>query len=259
MKRPEKLPAKLGGVLLSALLLAAAAAAGLYLTRAMAEYEDARQQHELGVYEMNAVSLGNHAEDDTGERMERVQEAFAYSFNLEKGLNLDAAEAAGYGEAFFAGLRQAGMIQDAAVLYASYVPQLKAQKDGRTMIVWQAHIEAVWEDGAEYRRYAIDQVMDDTTGAVLAFSIYCEYAGLVWENAWNGMECRQVAESVAEMVRQHNGFASVRVVEEEMRVQPDVDSAYYFQKYTARFTDRAGAVYEIAITVAPYNLTFNIL
>ena len=255
MKLPEKLPAKLGGVLLSALLLAAAAAAGLYLPRAMTEYEDARQQHELGVYEMNAVSLGNHAEDDTGERMERIREDFPYSFPLEKGLNLDAADAAGYGESFLAGLRQDKILPDSEVAHYEYIPQLKAREDGSTMIVWETHTEAV--SRADGRFYMIDLTIDDTTGAVLSFSVYCQFAGLAGSDQWNGSSPLQLAEAIAERIRQQNGFA--QIYEEEAEPAHAPHYSYYFYRYRVCLTDQAGESYEFPLTVEPYNLTFNLL
>lgn len=257
MKLPEKLPAKLGGVLLSALLLAAAAAAGLYLPRAMAEYEDARQQHELGIYEMNAVSLGNHAEDDTGERMERIREDFRYSFPLEKGLNLDAADAAGYGESFLAGLRQDKILPDSEVAHYEYIPQLKAREDGSTMIVWETHTEAV--SRADGRFYMIDLTIDDTTGAVLSFSGYCQFAGLAGSDQWNGSGPLQLSKALAERIRQQNGFAAAQIYEEETEPAYAPHYSYYFYRYRVCLTDQAGESYEFPLTVEPYNLTFNLL
>ena len=87
---------RLFGALSALLLLAAAVAVGTFLPQAIVRYEDAQRQRELGVYEMEPISLGGHKDENIAERMQWIDEnAFVHSFELTQGLNLKSEEACG--------------------------------------------------------------------------------------------------------------------------------------------------------------------
>ena len=247
-----KLSARVRGGLLALLLLAAAAAAGMYLPRLMAGYEDTRRRDEIGVYEMDTVNLAYRLED-IGERMERIHEDFAFAFDLEKGMNLDTDEVDAYVEELLVRLQECGILREIHDSYRDYTPQLRAQKDGNTMIIWEVHVET-YERGDDAQISVLNLVLDDTTGAILTFSLYREYAGRAEIDGWNGTEVELLIQRLAELIRDENDFAAVEVLPGDNHV---AEPFYFFQNYRARLTDRKDRVYEMQMAIDSYTLTFN--
>lgn len=248
-----KLAARLRGCVSAALLLSCAAAAGLYLPRALAEYEDARRQHELGVYEMDTVSLGYQAEGDIGERMEFINQGYDYRFDLEKGLSLTEADVQGVGASFVEKLRRSGILaEDIETIYNWHSPVLIGRKDGATMVLWQCNME-VKRPESDYLFGNISYSVDDATGGMLSFTIFTY--GYDGETLAEQSEAarREQAERLAETLRECNGLMSADVVQEE----PQQSFASYGSIYVLRFVDRAGQTYDLKLVINDRNIFFN--
>ena len=129
---------RLFGALSALLLLAAAVAVGTFLPQAIVRYEDAQRQRELGVYEMEPISLGGHKDENIAERMQWIDEnAFVHSFELTQGLNLKSEEACGYAETWYDRMAALGLFDAGSLQNSSCTPFLLAKDDGTTIILWE--------------------------------------------------------------------------------------------------------------------------
>ena len=167
---------RLFGALSALLLLAAAVAVGTFLPQAIVRYEDAQRQRELGVYEMEPISLGGHKDENIAERMQWIDEyAFVHSFELTQGLNLKSEEACGYAETWYDRMAALGLFDAGSLQNSSCTPFLLAKDDGTTIILWEtdARNQYAVQDGQREpsTHLYVQQAIDDSTGALVSFQI----------------------------------------------------------------------------------------
>lgn len=267
---------RLFGALSALLLLAAAVAVGTFLPQAIVRYEDAQRQRELGVYEMEPISLGGHKDENITERMQWVDEnAFAHSFELTQGLNLKSEEAFGYADTWIDRMAVLGLFDADDIQNNSCTPFLLAKDDGTTIILWEidARNQYAAQDGLREpsAHLYVQQAIDDSTGALISFQITREP---IYDNpdaspsAWPlppnldkimldtiTTKLDALADALANAVCERNGFADYTVT---LQTGAGMLTQYFYTfTWDVTLIDRSGSTCTVTLLITPYELRFN--
>lgn len=267
---------RLFGALSALLLLAAAVAVGTFLPQAIVRYEDAQRQRELGVYEMEPISLGGHKDENIAERMQWIDEnAFVHSFELTQGLNLKSEEACGYAETWYNRMAALGLFDAGSLQNSSCTPFLLAKDDGTTIILWEidARNQYAVQDGQREpsAHLYVQQAIDDSTGALISFQITRE---LMYDDpdaspsAWPlppnldkimldtiTTKLDTLADALADAVCERNGFADHTVT--LLPGSGMVTQFFYTFTWDVTLIDRSGNTCTVGLLITPYELRFN--
>lgn len=264
---------RLRSALTAFLLLLAAAAIGLLLPPLLARQAEPHSS-ELGVYEMEQIRLANDQDLNLPERMEQLN-TYSHSFALDQGLQLDVDAVSASAESFAADLIRLSILPDISFTPVfTPAPTLLVWNDGRTQICWDTMI--AHEPTEEFPYVSLTQSMDDSTGALLSFSISREWIGPINHvNVWpysadsyalaSGQEIEEADESamleqldtlaqrLSDCLCERNALSSCSVRRLDICLEP----FFYECTWEICLADSAGHTASLTLSITPHEILWN--